>query len=74
MDSNELKAVRSKRNQLFTRLLNTPDGKSFLEELDSYVGSRVIRKSKDGRVDQVAMVYQGGMMDLLTLIKDCIDD
>ena len=74
MDSNELRVVKDKRDQVFTRLLNTPDGKFFLDELGNYVGGRVLRKGKDGRVDQAAMVYQGGMMDLLTYIKERIHD
>jgi len=68
-----LNAERIAENRATFLLMNTPDGKLFMDRLDKQ-SSKILCKTPDGVVDPYAMAYAAGQHDLIKQIKDMIED
>ena len=66
-------AERIAENRATFLLMNTPDGKLFMDRLEKQ-SSKILRKTPDGVVDPYAMAYAAGQHDLIKQIKDMVQD
>ena len=64
---------RSKVKRAVYTMASTPDGQIFMDWLEGHCG-KLLRKDKNGAVDPYAMTYVGGQKDLISDIKDMIND
>lgn len=74
MKNAELRAINEQSDKEFTTLFRSAEGRNVLADLERYAGNRFMRKTKEGAIDQAAMIYAGGQIDFLTYIKDRIHD